>query len=66
MIAAARAGKFHVLYLDNLAPLSRESVIGMPTLKDLVYNYHVRVVSVCAGGWTPGRLRIKSFGEQDF
>lgn len=49
MLAAARAGKFQVLYLYNLSRLARESVIGMPTLKDLVYNYHVRVISVTEG-----------------
>lgn len=49
MLSAARNGEFQVLYLYNLARLARESVIGMPKLKDLVHNYRVRVVSVSEG-----------------
>ena len=49
MLAAGHARKFAVLYVFNLARLARESVIGMPTLKDLVYNCGVRVISVTEG-----------------
>jgi DNA invertase Pin-like site-specific DNA recombinase len=49
MLAAAREGKFTVLYFHSLSRLSRESVITLPLLKDLVYNCNVRVISVTEG-----------------
>ena len=49
MLAAAEAGEFKVLYLHSLSRLSRESVITLPLMKQLVYNYGVRVVSVTEG-----------------
>ncbi|MHC4405306.1 MAG: recombinase family protein, partial [Planctomycetota bacterium] len=48
-LAAAKAGKFKVLYFHSLSRLSRESVITLPLLKQLVYNYGVRVISVTEG-----------------
>ncbi|MHC4400607.1 MAG: recombinase family protein, partial [Planctomycetota bacterium] len=38
MLAAAEAGEFSVLYFHSLSRLSRESVITLPLLKQLVYN----------------------------
>ncbi len=49
MLAAAKAGRIKVLYLYSLSRLSRESVITLPLLKDLVYNHGVRVISVSEG-----------------
>ena len=49
MLAAAEAGRFQVLYFNNLSRLARESVITMPILKKLVYTYKVRVISVTEG-----------------
>lgn len=49
MLAAAEAGEFKVLYFHSLSRLSRESVITLPLLKQLVYNCGVRVVSVTEG-----------------
>lgn len=49
MLAAAAAGRFKVLYLYSLSRLSRESVITMPLLKELVYNHGVRVISLTEG-----------------
>lgn len=49
MLAAAEAGKLQVLYFHSLSRLSRESVITLPLLKQLVYNYGVRVISVTEG-----------------
>jgi DNA invertase Pin-like site-specific DNA recombinase len=49
MLAAAAAGRFHVLYFHSLSRLARESVITMPILKKLVYVDRVRVVSVTEG-----------------
>ena len=49
MLAAARAGEFQVLYVHSLSRLSRESVITLPLLKDLVHNFDMRVVSVTEG-----------------
>jgi DNA invertase Pin-like site-specific DNA recombinase len=46
MLAAAVAGTFQVLYVFSLSRLSRESVITLPLLKQLVYRHGVRVVSV--------------------
>ena len=48
-MAAARAGRFQVLYFYNLSRLARESVIVMPTLKTLVYNYGIRIISTSEG-----------------
>jgi len=49
MLAAAKAGAFSVLYFHSLSRLSRESVITLPLLKELVHNYGVRVISVTEG-----------------
>lgn len=49
LLTAARDGKFEVLYFHSLSRLSRESVITLPLLKDLVHNYGVRVISVTEG-----------------
>ena len=49
MLAAARARQIDELYFHSLSRLSRESVITLPLLKELVYNYGVRVVSATEG-----------------
>lgn len=49
MLAAAAAKQLQVLYFHSLSRLSRESVITLPLLKQLVYNYGVRVISVTEG-----------------
>ncbi len=49
MLAAAEEGRFKVLYFHSLSRLARESVITMPMLKRLVYNFGVRVISVTEG-----------------
>jgi len=49
MLAAAEARRINVLYFFSLSRLSRESVITLPLLKDLVYNYGVRIISVTEG-----------------
>lgn len=49
MLAAAEAGRIKVLYFHSLSRLSRESVITLPLLKDLVYNCGVRIISVTEG-----------------
>ncbi len=49
LLAAAQAGELNVLYFHSLSRLSRESVITLPLLKQLVYNYGVRVISVTEG-----------------
>ncbi len=49
MLAAAAEGRFNTVYFFSLSRLARESVIGMPILKRLVYVYKVRVVSVTEG-----------------
>jgi DNA invertase Pin-like site-specific DNA recombinase len=49
MMAAARAGKFQVVYFASLSRLARELVISLPMLKDLVYNCGVRIVSLTDG-----------------
>ena len=49
LIAAAKAGQIHVLYFHSLSRLSRESVITLPLLKELVYKYDVRIISVSEG-----------------
>ena len=49
LLAAAKAGEIDVLYFHSLSRLSRESVITLPLLKQLVYNYGVRVISVTEG-----------------
>jgi DNA invertase Pin-like site-specific DNA recombinase len=45
MLAAAKDGRLQVLYFYSLSRLSRESVIMLPLLKDLVHNYGVRIIS---------------------
>jgi len=49
MLAAARVRRFRVLYLYSLSRLSRESVITLPLLTDLVHNHDVRVVCTSEG-----------------
>jgi len=49
VLAAATAGQIQVLYFHSLSRLSRESVITLPLLKELVYKYDVRIVSVTEG-----------------
>jgi DNA invertase Pin-like site-specific DNA recombinase len=49
LLAAARAGRFGVLVVENLSRLARESVITLPLLKELVELRGVRVVSVDEG-----------------
>ena len=49
LLAAAERGEFRVLYFHSLSRLARESVIGMPILKTLVYTYDVRFISVSEG-----------------
>ena len=49
LLAAAEAGQMQVLYFHSLSRLSRESVITLPLLKELVYKYDVRIVSVTEG-----------------
>lgn len=48
VLHAAREARIKALYVYNLSRLARESVIGMPALKDLVHN-GVRVISVAEG-----------------
>jgi DNA invertase Pin-like site-specific DNA recombinase len=45
MLAAAKDGQFQILYFESLSRLARELVISLPTLKNLIHNYHVRVIS---------------------
>ncbi|HUR55391.1 MAG TPA: recombinase family protein, partial [Gemmataceae bacterium] len=49
MLAAARDGRFGVLYVESLSRLARELVISMPVLKELVYVHKVRVISTSEG-----------------
>lgn len=49
MLAAAEEGKFQVIYFESLSRLARESVISMPLLKQLVYVWRIRIVSVSEG-----------------
>lgn len=49
LLQTAERGEFQVLYFHNLSRLARESVIGMPILKTLVYTYGVRIISVTEG-----------------
>lgn len=49
MLRDAEAGEFQVLFFHSLSRLSRESVITMPMLKQLVYTWKVRIVSVTEG-----------------
>jgi hypothetical protein len=46
LFRAAREGRFQVLYLESLSRLARESVLTMPMLKELVYVYGIRIISV--------------------
>jgi hypothetical protein len=49
LLATAEAGRIKVLYFHSLSRLSRESVIRLPLLKNLVYNCGVRIISVTEG-----------------
>lgn len=49
LLDAARSGQFQVLYFHSLSRLARESVISMPMLKELVYVYRIRVISLTEG-----------------
>jgi DNA invertase Pin-like site-specific DNA recombinase len=49
MLRGAEAGEFKTLNFHSLSRLSRESVITMPMLKQLVYVHKVRIVSVTEG-----------------
>ena len=49
LLTTAERGEFRVLYFHSLSRLARESVIGMPILKTLVYTYGVRIISVSEG-----------------
>ncbi len=49
MMAAARAGKFKVLYFVNLSRLARDCVLTLQTLRELVYIHKVRVISIDEG-----------------
>ena len=49
LLAAAKAGQIQALYFHSLSRLSRESVITLPLLKELVYKYDLRIVSVTEG-----------------
>ncbi|MDZ4685558.1 MAG: recombinase family protein [Planctomycetaceae bacterium] len=49
LLRDAEAGLFNVLYFFNLSRLARESVISMPLLKNLVYNFGVRIISCKEG-----------------
>lgn len=46
MLAAARQGRFDVIYFESLSRLARESVISLVLLKELVYIHGVRIISV--------------------
>lgn len=49
LLADAEAGRFNRLYFYSLSRLARESIIGMPILKRLVYSFKIRIVSVTEG-----------------
>jgi hypothetical protein len=49
LMAAGRQGRFQRLYFENLSRLARESVIGMPLLKELVHLCKVRIISLTEG-----------------
>jgi hypothetical protein len=49
LMDAARQGRFQRLYFENLSRLARESVISMPTLKELVHVCGVRIISLTEG-----------------
>jgi site-specific DNA recombinase len=46
LLEDARLKKFDVVIFYNLSRLARESVIGMPILKKLVFEYGIRFISV--------------------
>ena len=46
LLAAAKEGRFRVLYFHGLSRLARDSVLTMALLKQLVYNYGVQVISI--------------------
>lgn len=70
LIQAAKAGRFSVLYLENLNRLARESVISMPLIKTLVYRYHIRIISIDEGidttneGWDLSAAVSSIFAEK--
>ncbi|MFO0825905.1 MAG: recombinase family protein [Gemmataceae bacterium] len=49
MLAAAREGRFRVLYFESLSRLAREFIISMPVLKELVYVHKIRIISTSEG-----------------
>jgi site-specific DNA recombinase len=49
MMAAARAGSFKVLYFVNLSRLARDCVLTLQTMRELVYTFKVRVISIDEG-----------------
>ncbi len=49
LLAAAELGQLNTVYFYSLSRLARESIIGMPILKRLVYGCRVRIVSVTEG-----------------
>jgi site-specific DNA recombinase len=49
LLEDAEAGRFNRLYFYSLSRLARESIIGLPILKRLVYVYKIRIVSVTEG-----------------
>jgi hypothetical protein len=49
MLAAARAGCFQVLFVENLSRLARDSIVTLETLKELVYVHHIRIISLDDG-----------------
>src|SRR5262249_37102921 len=49
MMATARQGLFQRLYFESLSRLTRESVISMPMLKELVHLCGVRIISLTEG-----------------
>ena len=46
MLQDAKRGEFKILYLYCLSRLARESVITLALVKDLVYNYGIRIICV--------------------
>lgn len=49
LMDSARAGRIDVLYIENLSRLARDCVLTLTTLKELVYNHHVRIVCIDEG-----------------
>ena len=71
MLADAKAGKFHVLYVESLSRLAREMVMSIGTIKRLVYADGIRVISVSEGldsdrnGWEL-MAAIRSWMHEEF